>query len=153
MNVKLTFDQLQQIDAAQKRLANIQTEVSVALKVLTEKRLELEQVLKDKDYQEGLLGEVTAKVATITFTLKQLESNVLEKTDLLNHLLDTINTERVSHETKTAEFQEREIKLIAKEQELNQTTQSLAGKMSNYTEATEEFNDKVATLKAVLNTF
>ena len=61
-NVKLTFEQMQQIDVVEKRLANLQIEVSLATKLLTETRLDSERLTKERIYQNGLLSDLLRKV-------------------------------------------------------------------------------------------
>ena len=56
-NPTLTFDQLQAIDVAQKTLANLQSEITNATKILKGTKMECDRAIKAQAYHEGLLAD------------------------------------------------------------------------------------------------
>jgi chromosome segregation ATPase len=61
-NTKLTFDQLQQIDVTQKQLANLQGEITNAIKTLKGIKMEIERATAERKYQEQLFAELEPKI-------------------------------------------------------------------------------------------
>lgn len=116
-NVKLTFEQLQQIDVTQKRLANLANEVNIASKKLNEERALCERVTKERMYQEELLADLTAKVGELKSHHFELNGHVQVSSELL-----VTNTQKAQEiatmsEQKLMELKEREDKLTSDERD------------------------------------
>lgn len=110
-NVELTFDQLQAIDTTQKRLANLQNEISVAAQNLDVARQDLEKVTKERIYQDELLKTVSQKVADLQSKYDTLVSTI----EIANTLLSETTAKA---RTITAECEERLASIESKEETL-----------------------------------
>ena len=152
-NPTLTFDQLQAIDVAQKTLANLQSEINNATKVLKGTKMECDRAVKNQVYNEELLGNLTAQVETKTKELADLKESITEKTAMLNELLsqfkehnDKMATAQVAHDERETQIATKELDLASKENKLTKIAFALDSER-------KELNQKVAKLKEVISTF
>lgn len=152
-NVKLTFDQLQSIDIAQKRLGVLESEIANATKVLRGTKLECDRAVKELDYQNVLLKDITESVNKSKKELEELNLNKQAVKNILDSLNKEISEKLSVHTAKENELAERETKVSAKETEINSRHRDLMGKENLHTLDKEDFNKKVAKLKEVLNQF
>lgn len=120
-NVKLTFDQLQAIDTTEKRLANLQTEVSVAVSNLTAARLDAERVTKERIYQDDLLKSVTEKVKELQARHDVLLSNIQTGNAILSDNAAKAAAITAESEAKLVELDNKEtaLNVAIKEHEAN----------------------------------
>lgn len=127
-NVKLTFEQLQQIDVFQKTLANINNEISINSKLLIGQRADCEKATKETAYQKELLSDLETKVDSTKKQLEELSSEVTSSQNLLDE-----NTEK--NKSLGVENQSRS-------EELNQKEKELENKFLEHDTEEKEFNIK-----------
>lgn len=152
-NVKLTFDQLQAIDTAQKRLAVIESEITNAQKVLKGTKMESDRAVKELAYHEELLADLTAKTEAKNKELIDVKENLntaSEKCDALNKEIKEKEAEQFK---KTVELDEREATIAKKEKELSEKGSALGKQEIILNNDKATFNEKVAKLKEVISTF
>lgn len=148
-NVKLTFDQLQQIDVAEKRLAHLQIEVSLATKLLTETRLDCEKVTKEKIYQEGLLADINSQLSSATLKHDKLLEDIKASEGILNSNTEKSVTIGLANEKKEKDLNERESKIIEREIEHSKKEKDFITNSNNLSkEKSLVENAKGAFLKA-----
>lgn len=126
-NVELTFDQLQQIDVVKKQLANLESEIVTATKVLKGTKLECDRVLKEKSYQEELLNEKDTRV-------NQLEQ---QKNDLIAEINTFATTlDDIKEQTKilNEEHYQKTTDLIAREKAITNSEAMLTKKVEDITQ-------------------
>jgi hypothetical protein len=152
-NPTLTFDQLQAIDVAQKTLANLQSEITNATKVLKGTKMESDRAVKEKVYQEELLSDLTLQVESKTITISTLDKDIDEKTTSLNELLSQFKEHTDLMASEKASHDERESKISEKEQQLSNLGNALGKKEIILNNDKADFNSKVATLKEVISKF
>lgn len=152
-NPILNFDQLRAVDTAQKRLANLQNEVSIAKTDLAGIRAQCESATKERLYQEELSKDLSSKNSASVLKLDTLNGEITEKTAELTHLLDTIKEHIVTHETKENELKDREGALVVKETEHTKNAELHGRKETDLNIRTEAFSAKVAKLKEVIKDF
>ena len=152
-NPTLTFDQLQAIDVAQKTLANLQSEITNATKVLRGTKLESDRAVKDKAYQEELLANAKTQVEEETKQLNYLTSEIAQSNVILGKLNDEINSKTDIQKKKDDDLQARESAVQNREIEVAKVESSLGTKVSAHAETSQTFNSKVAKLKEVISTF
>lgn len=151
-NVILNDEQTRAIEETKSRLFNLESEISIANKNLKAIKAESERAIKDKSYQEQLLSEVIAKVSSARSSLAEIEPQIVEKTALLNDLLNTIREESVIHETKSNELKDREDKIIVKEKQNSEQYALLIATRNSLASSQAEHNAKVARLREFMNT-
>jgi chromosome segregation ATPase len=152
-NPTLTFDQLQAIDVAQKTLANLQSEINNATKVLKGTKMECDRAVKNQAYNEELLGNLTTQVETKTKELADLKESITEKTAMLNELLSQFKEHTDLMTKGKADHDDRETKITKREQELNSKDSQLVKIQFALESEKSDFNSKVAKLKEVISTF
>lgn len=127
-NVKLTFEQLQQIDEVSKQLINLQSEITTAQKILRGTRLEIDRAIKEKTYQEELLEELKSTV--LSFETK--------KADLVEQINQAITI--LDETTKRSSDTDLESKI--KIDELHKKESELARGEETYSKKVEEFTSR-----------
>ena len=118
-NVELTFEQLQQIDVHKKILANLESEVLSAQKVLAGTKLECERAIKDLAYRNDLLSEIEPKIKSKRDELQELNRMVGEINAVKEKQEEEIRTANKIMSDKEQELRERDAKLSISEQEHN----------------------------------
>ena len=152
-NATLTFDQLQAIDVAQKRLSNLESEIVNAAKVLKGTKMECDRAVKEKTYQEELLGTLTIQTVEAKKQLDETKTSLLDvsyKLDDLNKELKTKTTEQTKKDT---ELTTREDKISSQEIKLNEDRIELDKRINVLLVDSDRFNSKVAKLKEVIASF
>jgi hypothetical protein len=152
-NVKLTFEQLRQIDVVQKRLSNLESEITIATKNLNALKKDTDRIYKEKMYQEELLANLTTQTDTKKLELIKLGESITEHSNILNKLI----TEYKEHTEKmTIEKDEHSVKgerISKKEIELNEKSSELNEKLKEYEINVSCFFSKVAKLKDLISSF
>lgn len=133
-NVKLTFDQLQQIDTVEKRLVNLQSEISIGRDNLTAIRLECEKVTKERLYQEELLAEITKNVEVIQGKHTDVLNDLQSTSDTLLEVNKKIGETTDLHTKKETALVEKENKIKEQEEELNKKVEDFTNKSSRLLE-------------------
>ena len=114
-NIKLSLEQLQQIDIVQKRLSVLESEITNANKVLKGTKMEIDRVVKEKAYQEELLAKLLENTKKAKIEYEELLSNVKISKKIL---LDNQEKSRVissSIDNKSQDISKREKQLIVNE--------------------------------------
>ena len=148
-NVELTFEQLQQIDVHKKILANLESEVLNAQKVLAGTKLECERAIKDLAYRNDLLAEIEPKIESKRDELQELNRMVGEINAVKEKQEEEIRTANKIMSDKEQELRERDAKLSISEQEHNKKVEEhnkKSDELSRHSELVE--NAKSAFLKA-----
>lgn len=104
-NVELTFEQLQQIATVKDRVTKLETEINLAATKLTQTRKELEVATKAKEYEEGLLAEVTSQKESV---IKQLQVSKEELETAKDTVL--ITTQKANELMASAEIRDTKSK-------------------------------------------
>ena len=152
-NPTLTFDQLQAIDVAQKRLAVLESEIVNAQKVLKGTKMEADRATKENIYQNDLLVEVSSKVETKQKELEDLKTNFLEISYNLDDLNKEIKEKTKVQADKELELNNRENDISSKETTLQLKENKLASEQNTLEENLLSFNSKVVKLKEVMSKF
>jgi chromosome segregation ATPase len=151
-NVKLTFEQMQQIDTVQKRLSNIENEVIIAQKNLNVVNKDVLKATREREYQEELISKLNIEIELKTQEKIKLETAVNEMQSYLEEA--TLKDKELKSEHKT-----KEIELVQKEHELSEKDKTLCAKEEKLTRQESQFSEeknifasKVDKLKEVLPT-
>lgn len=100
-NVKLTFDQLQQIDVTKKQLANLQSEIANAIKLVKVNKLEMDKITKEKQYQEQLFVELELKVKELQKHHSNLLVDIENDKKNLNEINEKMKSLTEEHKKKS----------------------------------------------------
>ena len=152
-NVKLTLEQLQQIDVVEQKLAGLNTQVNVATKNLKVVTNDTNRFAREIEAQKPVLESLNAQVALKQKDLELLQADIVEKTAMLNELLsqfkehtDLMASEKASHDEREAQIATKEFDLSSKESKLTKIAIGLDSENL-------DFNNKVANLKEVISKF
>ena len=149
-NVKLTFEQLQQLDVVQKRLAVLESEMAIATKLLKGTRLEGDRALKEKIYQEELLATVKEKIEKAQKDLDSLVVRVAESSVVLNEKRAESEDIHIAAQQTLGVLNDREDRLAKAEKEYEQKNKELNNKIKDFlTEKSTVEEAKKAFKKAV----
>ena len=152
-NPTLTFDQLQAIDVAQKTLANLQSEITNATKILKGTKMECDRAIKAQAYHEGLLADLTSQTDTKTLNSSKLDTEITEKTAMLNELLSQFKEHTDKMASENADHTAREVKISQKEKQLSEQGSAIGREKVLFENDKATHNSKVAKLKEVISTF
>ena len=152
-NPTLTFDQLQAIDVAQKTLANLQSEITNATKVLKGTKMECDRAVKNQAYNEELLAGLTTQVEAKKKELADLLANHTDTSSKLSALNSEIKTKTTEQTTKTAELNDRESLVKSAEEANISNNKMLSISLQKHLGDIKDFNSKVAKLKEVISQF
>jgi hypothetical protein len=115
-NVKLTFEQAQQLAEMESRLSVIQNNTAVAEGTLIGIKKESMAVAKEKLYQETLLADLTREVEKKQSELSILNEQIVENQKVNDDLNEKSKTLSERHTAKEAELTLREKTLASVEQ-------------------------------------
>jgi len=131
-NVKLTLEQMHQIDVVEKRLAVLKNEITISQNLLMGTRMEIDRATKEKEYQEELL-----------FSLQnQVEDFSNKKDILINEINSSIEINDKLKEESAKINNENYIKIS----EINSRQSELESKEENFNKRMEDFNIKSSQL-------
>lgn len=152
-NVKLTLDQLKQLEVVETRLGNLQTEIKLATKNLSALTNDTNRITKEKEYQEGLLVTVSTQVIEGQNKVNTLNEQILVLQDTLAKTASEISTKRAEFTKKEVSMNEREDSLLAKENDYAERKATLSKEEEDFIEKEEVFNTKVEKLRELIETF
>ena len=152
-NVKLSFEQLQAIDTTQKRLAVLESEIAIATKVLKGTKLECDRATKEIAYKNELLDSVNLQVKTVEDNLISLNETLANTREELAKVNSEISTKSSVQTAKDMEFKDREDGIVAKELALSNKEEVLSKNIAIHESDRKDFNEKIAKLKEVIDTF
>lgn len=131
-NVKLTLEQMQQIDVVEKRLAVLKNEITISQNLLMGTRMEIDRATKEKEYQEELLSSLQ----------NQVEDFSNKKDILINEINSSIEINDKLKEESAKINNENYIKIS----EINSRQSELESKEENFNKRMEDFNIKSSQL-------
>lgn len=152
-NPVLTPEQTQAIEYSKGILLNLEGEISIAQKALKQLKSESERAIKDKDYQEEMLIDITKKVNTASVQLEELTAQINENIEQLNLLREESKNLSVSHEEKSTELANREFVVSKKETELCNKEIDLNKEIEILNTDKVNHAEKVTKLKEVISIF
>lgn len=118
-NVKLSLEQLQQIEAAKQRLTNIEAEVAITKDTLANINKEILTVAKDRKYQEELLASLTADASAKQEQLDTLTSQIAAARETLSEVVGERDGLLKDNADRSAQLDKREAAIATKEQEVS----------------------------------
>jgi chromosome segregation ATPase len=152
-NVKLTLEQLQQIDAVESKLAELNTQIAVAnknLKVITN---DSNRLAKERIAAETLLADLTTQNETLKKSVdSSTETLNKTKTDISN-LESELVAKKAVHDKRETDLNNRETIIASKEKQLSEQGEALGRETILFNNDKSIHNSKVAKLKEVISTF
>jgi chromosome segregation ATPase len=149
-NVQLTFEQLQQIDVATKRLNSLKDATIEENKNLFQLKAQVSSTTKEKDYQLELLEKASLE-------LSQASSKLVDVKGQLEVATEELSEVRKENEEISANQTAREMRLKDKEDDMVVRQNTLESEIKSFREekkALEEdkaiHNKKVSKLKEVI---
>lgn len=152
-NVKLTDEQVKQLDVFNGRMTNIMVEMKGATKAKEALINDCARLGIDKAHQQGLLDSIIAQLEEAQKKLSVISETHVEKSNLLETLNKEIADKTVLMTTKETELKNRETSVAKREQEVEQKESLLNDNIANHSEDKNDFNQKVDSLMKVLSTF
>lgn len=151
-NIPLSDAQTLAIEEAKSRLANIESEISIANKNKKSLLLENEKLVKDNIYQQELLSATEAKLSPLQAQITDLESKITTKSDELTRITGEIEIKSKELESRETAVTEKEKELTLKEENIKNDSIALDIAKTEIENKVQDFNTKVAKLKEVLPT-
>ena len=151
-NIKLDDAQTLAIEEVKLRLANLESEISIAQKNQKNLKIENEKLVKDNIYQNELLSATEAKLSPLQVQITDLESKLTVKNNELARITAEIELKSKELEPRESAVLEKEKELIAKEENIKNDSISLDIAKTELENKVADFNTKVAKLKEVLPT-
>lgn len=147
-NVALTFEQLQQVNVAETRLAKVQSEVLTATEIRNDLQIESIQLEKDRTYQAGELEKIDAKISDAETRLASLEKSIIACAEAA----EKIQKYASDAQTKSDVLDE---KIREKEQDIALRTATLAASEEVYSKKSadlEHSKEKIEKIKELFKT-
>jgi chromosome segregation ATPase len=152
-NVKLTLEQLQQIDAVETKLAELNTQIAVANKNLRVITNDSNRLAKERISAEALLADLTTQNETLKKSVDSLtETHNKTKTEITN-LESEMVAKKAVHDKRETDLNDWEAKSLAIQNSLNKESAELNNNKVLHENDKVIFNSKVAKLKEVISTF
>ena len=126
-NVKLTLEQLQQIDIVEQKLAGLNTQVNVATKNLKVVTNDTNRFAREIEAQKPVLETLNTQVEDKKKEVDALQADIVEKTTQLNELLSQFKEHTNLMASEKAKHDERESKIVSRETELSGQSNALNG--------------------------
>ena len=119
-NVKLTLEQLQQIDAVESKLAELNTQLAVATKNLKVITNDSNRLAKERIAAETLLSDLTTQNETLKKSV-DTSTETLNSTRTANTNLESEMVAKKSvHDKRETDLNNREVKIAEKEKQLSE---------------------------------
>lgn len=150
-NPVLTEEQQKAIELTTHRLFVLETEISVATKVLGSLRNDSIKASKDKSYQEELLLSISSQVSEGTNKLNSLNETVVKQSELLSSISQEIAQKSTSLNEKEDTLKDREDMVSKKEEEIFERQEILTQKELVFEEKEERFNKRVDKINKAIN--
>ena len=152
-NVKLTLEQLQQIDAVESKLAELNTQLAVATKNLKVITNDSNRLAKERIAAETLLADLTTQNETLKKSVDSL-TETLNSTRTANTNLESEMVAKKSvHDKRETDLNNREVKIAEKEKQLSEQGSAIGREKVLFENDKATHNAKVAKLKEVISTF
>lgn len=133
-NVKLTFEQMQQIDVVEKRLVVLKNEITISQNLLMGTRMETDRATKEREYQEELLSNLQSQVEDFSNKKDALVLDINSSIEINDKLkLETTKMNEENHR-KISEIVSRENELKIKEENFNKRMEDFNIKSSQLLE-------------------
>lgn len=145
-NVKLTFEQMQQIDIVQKRLSVLESEITSATKILKGTKSECDRAVKEKLYQEELLANI--KEVVEQFTVKK-DNLVLE---IISHTTEIDNLKEKTTQLNKENY-DKESDIIARTKDLDNAEYNFNQKVQDFSTKTNQLLEDQLSIKTAKDAF
>lgn len=146
-NVALTVEQLQQIAVVQTRLENLQKETLIASTNLMATQNDLERILKEKNYQDFILSDLTVKINELTSERASITEDIATAKVTLSSILEESKNLSDKNAALTIDCDERlnqvkakELACAEKESELYDRQTVIEFRENEITAIIEDFN-------------
>ncbi len=150
-NVKLTLEQLQQLEVVETRLGNLQNEIKIGTRQLQAVTNDSVRITKEKEYQQCLLSKLEEQVKVAQGDITRLNEQKLSLSDDLNHAKEELSEVRSSSDRKMAEITEQVKLHEAKEAELVTRETSIASAEYNYENRNSALQAKINRINEAIN--
>lgn len=151
-NIKLTVEQLQQISTVETRLANLNTQISVATNNLKIIKNDSERIEKERSDTAIVLSDLTVKKETLSKDVADLQEVYTKTQNSLSELNDEILSKTSIQNAKETELSDRESIVTQREQKLITDEQKLVESQKTLSEQVISHNEKVSKLEALIAT-
>lgn len=118
VNSNLTSEQLESIEVVKMRLSNLENEISIATKNLSNLKKEAIKVTNEREYQEELLEKAVAQFSIKSAELNSLEASVVELEKDAATKQELISKSEKELGIKEEEFNRRDEQLKIKESKI-----------------------------------
>jgi chromosome segregation ATPase len=135
----------------QKRLSNLESEVTIATKVLKGTKMEGDRAVKEREYYEGLVAELETKKQSLTKDVESLSATKAELEKACADFRAEMATAKSEHEIRTAEHSKREDAVSTREADVMNVSNELTSKTNKLEEEKAVFNAKVAKVREVVS--
>lgn len=150
-NVKLSLEQLQQLEIVETRLGNLNAEIKIATKALIAANNDCSRITKEKDYQQTLLDSILSQIAEKQSLATTLDERNVLVTEELSKLNQEIATKTAAISAKEMAVKERGDLADTKERELEDRELNLSSREKSYEEEAERFEKRVEKINEAIN--
>ncbi len=150
-NVKLTLEQLQQIDLVETRMANLQSELKNGYRDLNILTNDTQRITKEREYQQELLTGLSQQVKDAQAKVDALNTIHSETSTVLANLNAEISSKIADITTKEMALKDREDVNIAKEVELVERESKVSHKEADLLERTNALKVRITRISQVIN--
>lgn len=150
-NVKLSVEQLLQIDAFQKTLANLQSEIDIHSKNLQISRNDSVRLGKEVLYLEGVVKGLGETRKSLEETNERLSNSVAEHQANLSTITAEYSKVKSDISNALVELEQQKKDFSDKEAILNSDREELSRKMANISEQQSSLENKHKILSEALN--
>lgn len=149
-NIKLTTEQLLQIDIFQKTLANLQSEIEIHSKNLQISRNDSIRLGKERDYLQGLVINLEEKKLELEKQCENISNAVLEYQRKLDTAVSDYKTLKLLQESELSEIELQMKQLNEKKIEIQASEDDLSKKLDKFVEENALLEKKKQILSEAL---
>ncbi len=145
-NVKLSREQLEQLDEYNSRIANLESEFKLISKNIAVAKDDADKAIADRKYRESILNEFDSKIVKAKTEYEELEANI---TDAKKELADTVKKTKVI----AADNLTRHEDLSKREQQVTEREEALNTKEIEYHKKLTELSNEQLSIKKAKDAF
>lgn len=150
-NVKLTTEQLIQIDIFEKRLGNLRNEIGTLSSQISALRNDNERMSKEKVYMEGIVKELEAKKAELEKGNESIKTQIENsQNDLANQLAEAQKIKSAQAETQS-KLDSQKADLKAQQKLIDSDRKELDKKIAKFAEDKALLDSKYKVLSDAIN--
>lgn len=150
-NVKLTLEQLQQLEIMETRLGNLQSEIKIASKALVAATNDCARITNEKDYQQGLAINLASQNIESQAQLKVLDERKIVVSEELSTLNQTIAVKTDVITRKEMEIKDREDSISSREKDVIAREESVSLREQILENDNLSFKEKVAKIRQAIS--